>query len=165
MGENYLQPHQNYPFTAVVAPIRSVAVLSGTHGNEMSGIFLHRFWKTEAGRKELRRDAVEVKTVLTNELAVERCVRYVDVDLNRSHKKEYLSVNEENEDERTNLPDGTNNTQTDNVPNKTMDEPTKLPHEAGVVVRMMRELGHGKTDIALDLHNTTANTGVMLILR
>ena len=101
MGENYLQPHQNHPFTAVIAPIRSVAVLSGTHGNEMSGIFLHRFWKTEAGRKELRRDAVEVKTVLTNELAVERCVRYVDVDLNRSHKKEYLSVNEENEDERT----------------------------------------------------------------
>ena len=38
------------------------------------------------------------------------------------------------------------------------------PHEAIIVSQMMTSLGHGKTDIALDLHNTTSNVGVMLIL-
>ena len=116
----------------------------------MSGIFLHRFWKTQAGRPELHRSNIAVQSVLTNELAVEKCVRYIDVDLNRSYKDEYYHLKLDESGECVEESD---------------EEGVKLPHEAKVVAKMMAQLGNGKTDIEFDLHNTTATTGVMLLIR
>ena len=146
----------------VVPPIRDVAVLCGTHGNEMSGIFLHRFWRTQLGRQELQRDAIRVETTLTNELAVQRCVRYVDVDLNRSYKEENYR-----------LKDATDTTDASDAADAAADDTNgssppkrkKTPYEGHRVAELMNLLGGGKTDFAFDLHNTTANTGVMLLIR
>ena len=132
---------------ALVPPVSNVGVLCGTHGNEMSGIFLHRFWSTHVGRREIERNAIRVETTLTNELAVARCVRYVDVDLNRSFKEEnYRSIDADGKGD-------------DESSSK------KAPYEANRVAELMALLGGGKTDIAFDLHNTTANAGVMLMIK
>ncbi|MEQ2212831.1 hypothetical protein XENOCAPTIV_005588, partial [Xenoophorus captivus] len=59
-----------------------VAVCGGTHGNELSGVYLVRkMLKTEKRNED--REMVSVQTVLSNPRAVQQCRRYVDTDLNR----------------------------------------------------------------------------------
>lgn len=68
-----------------------VAVCGGTHGNELSGVYLVR--ELLKGRKEVMEKEEEeeeaeeqppsVLTVLANPRAVLQCRRYVDTDLNR----------------------------------------------------------------------------------
>ena len=160
--------------TAVIPAIRNVAVLAGTHGNELSGVFLHRFWSTEAGRRELSRDAIRVSTLLSNKLAVKRCVRYVDVDLNRTFKDEYcdlaanLTGDEEDDEDDDDVVDEDSDDDKCNgldTLGKGNDESSTLPYEVKRVAEIMARLGNGRTDLAFDLHNTTSNSGLMLIIR
>lgn len=60
-----------------------MAVCGGTHGNELSGVYLVQ--EMERQRKE-KGDGVwpiPVTTVLSNPRAVEECRRYIDTDMNR----------------------------------------------------------------------------------
>ncbi|MCW4444174.1 aspartoacylase [Vibrio splendidus] len=59
----------------------NVSIVGGTHGNEMSGIFLVKKWSYDS--KDLERDGLEVSTHLGNPRACDDCVRYLDYDLNR----------------------------------------------------------------------------------
>lgn len=65
-----------------------VAVSGGTHGNEMSGIYLVKHWLREPSA--LQRDSFSATPFLANPLAIERCVRYVGRDLNRTFTKQFL---------------------------------------------------------------------------
>lgn len=62
-----------------------VAVCGGTHGNEMSGIYLVK--ELLKARKKAMEDEeekpVSVMLVLSNPRAVQQCRRYIDTDLNR----------------------------------------------------------------------------------
>lgn len=63
-----------------------VAVCGGTHGNELSGVYLVRELLKEE-RKVMEEDEkklVSVLLVLSNLPAMQQCRRYVDTDLNRS---------------------------------------------------------------------------------
>lgn len=62
-------------------PVRRVAIFGGTHGNELSGVFLVKHWQENGA--EIQRRGVEVKPFLTNPRAVKNCTRYIDCDLNR----------------------------------------------------------------------------------
>lgn len=62
-------------------PVRRVAIFGGTHGNELSGIFLVKHWQENGA--EIQRAGMEVKPFITNPRAVEKCTRYIDCDLNR----------------------------------------------------------------------------------
>lgn len=62
-------------------PVRRVAIFGGTHGNELSGIFLVKYWQENGA--EIQRAGMEVKPFITNPRAVEKCTRYIDCDLNR----------------------------------------------------------------------------------
>jgi succinylglutamate desuccinylase len=42
------------------SPIRDVVIFGGTHGNEMSGVFLTRFWETPEGRETLKRTVDQI---------------------------------------------------------------------------------------------------------
>lgn len=61
-------------------PLSRMAVCGGTHGNEMSGVYILR---------ELEKQSVgqirpaSLITVLSNPRAVESCRRYIETDLNR----------------------------------------------------------------------------------
>lgn len=64
-----------------------VAVCGGTHGNELSGVYLMReqlkLEKKDKVREEEAGEPVSVVMVLSNPRAIQQCRRYVDTDLNR----------------------------------------------------------------------------------
>lgn len=70
-------------------PLRRVAVIGGTHGNEMSGICLARYWLQAPG--ELQRPSFFVAPVLANPAATAACRRYMDYDLNRAFTSALLT--------------------------------------------------------------------------
>lgn len=63
-----------------------VAVCGGTHGNEMSGIYLVKEL-LKARKKVVKEEGADepasVLLVLSNPRATQQCRRYVDTDLNR----------------------------------------------------------------------------------
>lgn len=61
-----------------------VAVCGGTHGNELSGVYLVRELLKEA--QEMKTDdegPPSVQMLLSNPRATQQCRRYIDTDLNR----------------------------------------------------------------------------------
>lgn len=62
-------------------PLARLAICGGTHGNEMSGVYMVREMQKQL--KEDQTGSVSIATILTNPRAVEACKRYIDQDLNR----------------------------------------------------------------------------------
>ncbi|XP_043910263.1 aspartoacylase [Protopterus annectens] len=119
-------------------PIKRVAIFGGTHGNEMSGVYLVKQWlKNET---EIQRAGLEVRPVISNPRAVEKCTRYIDSDLNRLFGSEYLSAQE-----------------TDSMPYE-VRRAQELNHMFGP------KGSEGAFDLILDLHNTTSNMGGTFII-
>uniref|UniRef100_A0A8C8SAA7 N-acyl-aromatic-L-amino acid amidohydrolase n=1 Tax=Pelusios castaneus TaxID=367368 RepID=A0A8C8SAA7_9SAUR len=119
-------------------PLSRVAVSGGTHGNEMSGIYLAKHWLRDP--RELQRSSFTITPFLSNLRAIEKCVRYVGQDLNRSFTTEFLSsVKAENE-----------------------------PYELNLAREINQTYGPKGSaqafDFMFDLHNTTANMGTCLIV-
>ncbi|XP_044139669.1 aspartoacylase [Bufo gargarizans] len=118
--------------------IRRVAVFGGTHGNELSGVFLVKHWLKHGG--EIARPGMEVRPFITNPKAVEKCVRYIDTDLNRVFDSQSLSN----------------------------DHAGKVPYEIEQAQKINSIFGPKGSkdayDVILDLHNTTAHMGATLIL-
>lgn len=61
--------------------IDQVVIVGGTHGNELSGIYLHEL--IQNGLYQANRPSLSVQSTLANTAAIKRGVRYVDQDLNR----------------------------------------------------------------------------------
>lgn len=74
--------------TARLSEARRVAIFGGTHGNEMSGVALVNLWIKNGA--DIQRRGADIKPFITNPRAVEKCVRYVDTDLNRAFTHENL---------------------------------------------------------------------------
>ncbi|XP_071391865.1 N-acyl-aromatic-L-amino acid amidohydrolase (carboxylate-forming) B-like [Centroberyx affinis] len=116
-----------------------VAVCGGTHGNELSGVYLVReLLKTEKKAKE-EDELVSVMLVLSNPRAVQQCRRYTETDLNRCFTHATL-----------------NGPVSDRTPYEIMRsrELNSLLGPKG---------GPQAVDLVCDLHNTTANMGLCLI--
>lgn len=61
-------------------PLSRIAICGGTHGNEMTGVYMLR----EMQKQNLREmGSVSVSTIISNPRAVDACRRYVETDLNR----------------------------------------------------------------------------------
>ncbi|XP_062239818.1 N-acyl-aromatic-L-amino acid amidohydrolase (carboxylate-forming) B-like [Platichthys flesus] len=123
-----------------------VAVCGGTHGNELSGVYLVRELlkaRKEAMEKKKEEEEEEepasVLMVLSNPRATQHCRRYVDADLNRCFTHATL-----------------------NGPVSDM-----APYEmvrARELNTLLGPKGSGEAvDLVCDLHNTTANMGLCLI--
>ncbi|XP_063814474.1 N-acyl-aromatic-L-amino acid amidohydrolase (carboxylate-forming) [Pseudophryne corroboree] len=126
------------PSTVSASPLRLVAVTGGTHGNEMSGVFLVKHWLRDSS--ELVKDTFAAVPLLANPKATEKCVRFYERDLNRCFTMDILSSPELQDD----------------------------PYEVKRARELNRVLGPRGSpnafDMILDLHNTTSNMGVCLIL-
>ncbi|XP_023599618.1 LOW QUALITY PROTEIN: N-acyl-aromatic-L-amino acid amidohydrolase (carboxylate-forming) [Myotis lucifugus] len=120
-------------------PLRRVAVIGGTHGNEMSGVHLARHWLRALG--ELQRPSFSAVPVLANPAATAACRRYVDCDLNRAFTGAFLTARAHPDD----------------------------PYEVTRARELNQLLGPKASgqafDFVLDLHNTTASMGTCLIAR
>jgi len=61
--------------------IRKIAIVGGTHGNELTGVYLVNKFKKNPDL--VRRESFETYLLHANQKAIEACRRYIDSDLNR----------------------------------------------------------------------------------
>ncbi len=115
--------------------LEKVTIVGGTHGNEYTGPYLLKFLKEKNLLTKF--STFETNLFLANPKAYEKNVRFLDVDLNRSFSQEDLSN-------------------------------SSLGHyeadRAKVIHQLLGPKSNPKTDFILDVHTTTANMGVTLII-
>jgi aspartoacylase len=116
-------------------PIKKVAIVGGTHGNEFTGVYLVK--KFNRLPHLIQRSSLEVSTLLANPKAFEANRRYIDRDLNRCFLKSDL----EN-------------------PNLSSYE----DRQAKIINQKLGKKSDAKVDFIIDLHTTTANMGLTIIL-
>nr|XP_020661718.1 N-acyl-aromatic-L-amino acid amidohydrolase (carboxylate-forming) isoform X3 [Pogona vitticeps] len=115
-----------------------VAVCGGTHGNEMSGIYLAKHWLNNTS--ELCRSTFQATPFLGNPRAIEKCVRYIGRDLNRSFIADILN-------------------------SKGSDTDSYEVQRAREINQSFGPKGSSQAyEFIFDLHNTTANMGCCLIV-
>ncbi len=112
------------------SPIRRVALVGGTHGNELTGVYLIK--KFQRSPHLIQRESFETLTLLANPKAIAAVQRYVDRDLNRCFSLEDLQ------------------------------NPNLNTYEDFRAKEISIQLSN--VDVILDLHTTTANMGLTLLL-
>jgi aspartoacylase len=118
-----------------VNQINRVAIVGGTHGNEFTGAYLIQ--KFAQFPHLITRPTFETVTLLANPKAFAAGRRYVEKDLNRCFLKQDLQ------------------------------DPTLSSYEefqAKSIQNRLASLGDKQADFILDLHSTTANMGLTIIL-
>lgn len=119
---------------AAHAPLPRVVIFGGTHGNELTGVGLVRHWSKSA--QEIERPGLEVRALLSNPRAAERTVRYLDHDLNRCF-----------------------------LPSDLFGQRTGYEFErAREILQTLGGPEVAQCSVLLDLHSTTSNMGVTIIL-
>ncbi|XP_032387949.1 N-acyl-aromatic-L-amino acid amidohydrolase (carboxylate-forming) B isoform X1 [Etheostoma spectabile] len=117
-------------------PLSRVAICGGTHGNELSGVYMVR----EMQKKKVHQtESVSITTVLSNPRAVDACRRYMEKDLNRCFTDALLSAP---------ITDST---------------PYEVRRAQELNAQLGPKGTPEAVDLLCDLHNTTANMGMCLI--
>jgi succinylglutamate desuccinylase len=114
--------------------IQKVAIVGGTHGNELLGVYLVKKWQEFP--QLLQRDSLECITLISNPAAVAINQRYVDQDLNRC-----FATND--------LADGS----LTSYENRRAKE----------IAIQLGPKDKPYADVILDLHTTTSNMGISLL--
>jgi aspartoacylase len=115
--------------------INRLTIIGGTHGNEVTGIYLLRRWA--ANPTEIARESFATSTLWANPKAFYENKRYIDVDLNRS----FLI--------------------------KELYDETIITYEGNRAKAINTYLGpkeNPAVDLLIDIHTTTSNMGVTLML-
>ncbi|CAE8630471.1 unnamed protein product, partial [Polarella glacialis] len=125
--------------TLPTGPVRRVAIVGGTHGNETNGVHLAKHFLRNPSL--VSRPSFETEVMLSNTAAIAANTRYVEEDLNRC----YL------------------------VADLTSDEKSSSSLERKRACEVDAVLGpksspDPRCDLIIDLHNTTAATGVALLM-
>lgn len=114
--------------------IKRVVIVGGTHGNELTGIYLIK--KFQQFPDLLRRPRLECTTLLANPEATAANRRYIDRDLNRCFASEDLA-------------------------NPTLESyEDKLAKQ---IALELGPKSQPKADVIIDLHSTTANMGLTIL--
>ena len=114
--------------------IKRVAIVGGTHGNELTGIYLVK--KFEQFPELIQRSSFESLTLLANPQAVATNCRYIDRDLNRCFATSDLQ---------------------DSSLNRYEDLRAKT------ISAQLGSKDQPKVDVIIDLHSTTANMGLTIL--
>jgi aspartoacylase len=112
--------------------IEKVAIVGGTHGNELIGAFQVR--KFEQFPQLIQRSNFETLTLLANSKAIEAGRRYIDTDLNRCFNTQDLQ------------------------------NPKLVNYEQLLAKKIALTIQQEKIDLIIDLHTTTSNMGLTVIL-
>ena len=115
--------------------IKSVAIVGGTHGNELAGVYLVNYWQQHP--ELIARNSFSTEILLANNKAIEQNKRYTDCDLNRQFSTASLADLSLTNYEQS---------------------------RAKVINQQLGPKGSAKTDLVIDLHNTTANMGPTLLI-
>jgi len=114
--------------------IDRVAIVGGTHGNELTGAYLIKKFRRHP--EAIARESFETQTLLGNPEALQARQRYLDKDLNRCFGSQALQD-----------------------PNPA----TREDRRAQQIDRALGPKGNAQVDFILDLHTTSANMGASLI--
>jgi succinylglutamate desuccinylase len=114
--------------------IQKVAIVGGTHGNELLGVYLVKKWQKFP--ELLHRESLECGTLISNPSAVAINQRYVDRDLNRC-----FATNDLADENLTSYEDG----------------------RAKEIAMQLGPKDQPLADVILDLHTTTSNMGISLL--
>jgi aspartoacylase len=112
--------------------IKKVAIVGGTHGNELTGIYLIK--KFTRIPDFIQRSNFDTLTLLGNLKAIKAITRYVDIDLNRCFRSQDLQ------------------------------NPNLNNYEQIRAKEIAQKIYQEQVDFIIDLHSTTANMGLTLIL-
>ncbi|MBE9004510.1 aspartoacylase [Fortiea sp. LEGE XX443] len=115
--------------------IKSVVISTGTHGNEFTGIYVGK--KFEQFPNLIQRSSFDTRVLLSNPHAFAAVRRYIDKDLNRCFATEDLQDNQ-------------------------LDSYEDVL--AKNLVQVLGEKGKSKVDMIIDLHSSTANMKLTIIL-
>ncbi|MBU2882043.1 aspartoacylase [Psychrosphaera sp. B3R10] len=114
--------------------IDKVAIVGGTHGNELAGVYLVNEW---LNNKDCERNSFDTKLLLANTNAISANRRYQDSDLNRQFSAESLSD----------------------------FSLTNYEQSRAKAINLQIGPKHDpKSDLVIDLHNTTSNMGPTLLV-
>jgi succinylglutamate desuccinylase len=122
-------------FSIVSGSIRRVVIVGGTHGNELTGIYLVK--KFQKYPHLLQRQSLECVTLLANPEAIAANRRYIDRDLNRCFAIKDLAN-----------------------PALTSYEDRR----AKEIADQLGPKSRPKANVIIDLHSTTANMGLTVLL-
>jgi aspartoacylase len=114
--------------------IQRVAIVGGTHGNELTGVYLVK--KFENAPELVARSTFKTELLIANPRSVEVCRRYVETDLNRCFSRSGLDK-----------------------PATTYEE-----QRAQEIDRLLNTETPSEELCILDLHTSTSNMGLTLIL-
>lgn len=126
---------KTHPKLSMKHVIENLAIIGGTHGNELTGVHLIKHWLAQP--QEIARDSFATELHLGNPVAIEQVRRYVDQDLNRQFSIDDLNNPELNGTEQ---------------------------QRAKALNAMLGPKEQPRVDFVLDLHTTTANMGMTLVL-
>ncbi len=116
--------------------IKNVTITGGTHGNELIGIYLVKKWQKNPSL--VSRSNFKTQTYLLNKKAIKECRRYIDRDLNRCFNQKVLS--------------GKGELYEENLAREIDDLLGKKGSQ------------NPKSDFIVDLHTTTANMGLSIVV-
>mmetsp|Transcript_63418 Transcript_63418/g.148493 ORF Transcript_63418/g.148493 Transcript_63418/m.148493 type:complete len:324 (+) Transcript_63418:26-997(+) len=125
--------------TLATGQVKRLAIVGGTHGNETNGVHLAKHFLRNPSL--VKRGSFETEVMLSNSAAIRQNTRYVEEDLNRC----YLLADLQNDE-----------TSTSSLERKRAREVDALlgPKSSDTP----------RCDFIVDLHNTTAATGVALLM-
>ncbi|WP_019605991.1 aspartoacylase [Teredinibacter turnerae] len=118
----------------MINSIENVAVTGGTHGNELTGVYLVKHWLSHP--EEVKRPSFLTELHFSNPSAIDEIRRYVDQDLNRQFNIEDL-----------NNPDLRGREQ----------------QRAKYLNELLGPKENPRIDFVIDMHTTTTNMGTSLI--
>ncbi|MEH2192881.1 MAG: aspartoacylase [Nostoc sp.] len=112
-----------------------VMIIGGMHGNELTGVYLIKLF--EQFPHLIERQGFEILTLLANPQAIAECRRYLEKDLNRCFNKQDLQ----------------------NLTLSSFED--KLARQ---IYNNLKSENQSQINMFVDLHSTTANMGLTLIL-
>ena len=137
-------------------PVRSIVICGGTHGNETNGIMLAQYFDSLLKSHPFPSDPLwknhqsieSIKVVFSNPKAIEKNVRYFEEDLNRCFLLEDLRKY--------------STCTLDELKNEEITYERKRAQE--LIVMLGPKGSKESTDLIIDLHTTTSNTRINMIM-
>jgi succinylglutamate desuccinylase len=128
-----------------IAPVQRVVVVGGTHGNEYTGVWCIKALDRRSNKLKSEYSSLDISTLLANPQAHFENKRFVDDDLNRQFSHAALHGTDDN----------------DNFP-KTVE--SLRAQEINEILGPKFDADGSKADVVIDLHTTTSNMGITVIV-
>jgi succinylglutamate desuccinylase len=142
----------SYSPAATISTIRRVVVVGGTHGNEYTGVWCIKALEAQRSSLERLYPSLQINTLLANPAAHLENKRFIHTDLNREFSIDKLG------------PDAVPSTDSVEAMRARQVDAMLGPKFASNNNNNGDQHDDGAADLIVDLHSTTSNMGITLII-